>query len=53
MDEEEPLPFDDPWSDSDATDGGHSPVCSTPQEPGLPRETAFEVHAWESEVEEL
>ena len=35
------------------TVGGHSPVHSTPQEPGSPRETAVEVHAWESEVEEL
>ena len=36
MDEEEPLAFDDPWSDSNATVGGHSPVHSTLQEPGSP-----------------
>ena len=53
MDEEEPLTFDDPWSDSDATVGGHSPVCQTPQEPGPPRETAVEVHGLESELEAL
>ena len=53
MDEEQPLAFDDPQSDSDATVGGRSPVHLTPQEPGSPRETAVEVHAWESEVEEL
>ena len=44
MDEEEHLTFDDPWLDSDATVGGHSPVCLTSQELGLPRETAVEVH---------
>ena len=53
MDEEEHLAFDDPRSDSDTTAGGHSPVHSTLQEPGSPRETAVEVHAQESEVEEL
>ena len=53
MDDEEPLTFDDLQSDSDATIGGHSPVHSTPQEPGLPQETTVEVHARESEVEEL
>ena len=53
MDEEEPLVFDDPQSDSDATADGRSPVHSTPQEPGSPRETVVEVHAQESEVEEL
>ena len=53
MDEEERLAFDDPHSDSDATAADHSPVRSTPQEPGSPRETAVEVHAWELEVEEL
>ena len=53
MDDEEPLAFDDPWSDSDATVGGCSPVHSTPQEPGSPQETAVEVHAWDSEVEAL
>ena len=34
MDDEEPLTFDDPWSDSDATVGGHSPVHLIPQELG-------------------
>ena len=53
MDEEEPLTFYDPWSDSDATAGGCSPVRLTPQELGLPRETTVEVHVRESEVEEL
>ena len=53
MDEEECLTFDDPQSDSDATAGGHSLVHSTPQEPGSPREMVVEVHARESEVEEL
>ena len=37
MDEEQPLTFDDPRSDSDTTVGGHSPVHSTPQVPGLPQ----------------
>ena len=45
MDEEEPLAFDDPQLDSDATVGGCSPVHSTPQELGSPQETAVEVHA--------
>ena len=53
MDKEECLTFDDLHSDSDATAGGCSLVCLTPQEPGLPKETAVEVHAQESEVEEL
>ena len=53
MEEEECLAFDDPQLDSNATAGGHSPGCSTSQEPGSPRETAVEVHARESEVEEL
>ena len=53
MDDEEPLTFDDPQSDSDATVGGHSPVHLTPQEPGSPQETAVEVHTWDSEVEAL
>ena len=53
MDEEEPLAFDDPQSDSDATVGGSSPVHLILQEPGSPQETAVEVHAWESEVEAL
>ena len=53
MDEEEPLAFDDPWSDSDATVGGRSPVHSTLQELGSPQETAVEVHVQDSEVEAL
>ena len=53
MDKEEPLTFDDPRLDFDTTAGGRSPVWLTPQEPGLLRETAVEVHARESEVEEL
>ena len=53
MDVEEPLTFDDPWSDSDATVGGCSPVGLTPQEPGSPQETAVEVHVQDSEVEAL
>ena len=53
MDDEEPLTFDDPQSDFDATVGGCSPVRLTPQELGLPQETAVEVHLWDSEVEAL
>ena len=53
MDEEEPLTFDNPQSDSDTTVGGCSPVRLTPQEPGPPQETAVEVHAQDSEVEAL
>ena len=52
MDNEEPLAFDDPWSDSNATVGGHSPVHLTPQKLGSPQD-AVEVHAWDSEVEAL
>ena len=52
-DEEEHLTFEDPWSYFNTTTGGHSPVCSIPREPGLLRETVVEVHAQESEVEEL
>ena len=48
MDNEEPLTFDDPPSDSDTTVGGGSPVCSTPQEPGSPQETAVEVPGQDS-----
>ena len=51
-DEEEHLAFDDPQSDSDATAGGLSPAHLTPWGLGSPRETAVEVHAQESEVEE-
>ena len=53
MDDEEPLVFDDPQSDSDTTVGGHSPVRLTPQVPGSPPETAVEVHTRDSEVEAL
>ena len=53
MDDEEPLAFDDPQLDSDTTVGGCSPVRSTPQQPGLPQETAVEVYVWDSEVEAL
>ena len=53
MDEEEPLAFDDLWSDSNATVSGRSPVHWTPQELGSPQETSIEVHAWDSEVEAL
>ena len=53
MDEEERLTFDDPQSDSDTTAGGHSPRRLTLRELGSPRETVVEVHARESEVEEL
>ena len=53
MDNEEPLAFDDPQSDSEASVGGHSPVRSTPQELGSPQEMAIEVHARDSEVETL
>ena len=52
-DKEEPLAFDDLQSDSDTTVGGCSPVDLTLQELGSPRETAVEVHAWNSEVEAL
>ena len=52
MDDEQPLTFDDPWSDSDTTVSGHSPACLTPQVLGLPQD-AVEVHAWDSEVEAL
>ena len=53
MKEEERLAFDDPWSDSDATAEGRSPRCVTPPELGSPMEATVEVHARESEVEEL
>ena len=53
MDDKEPLAFDNPRSDSNATVGGRSPVRLTPQEPGSPQETAMEVHTWDSEVEAL
>ena len=53
MDDEEPLTFDDPWLDSNATVGGCSPVHLTLQELGSPQETAVEVHMQDSEVEAL
>ena len=53
MEEEEHLAFDDMWSDSNTTAGGHSLGRSTPREPGSLREMAVKVHARESEVEEL
>ena len=53
MGEEERLAYDDPQSDSDATADAHSPRCPTPHEPGSPMEAAVEVHARESEVEDL
>ena len=52
MDDEQPLTFDDPRSDSDTTVGGHSPAHLTPQVLGSPQD-AMEVHAWDSEVEAL
>ena len=52
MDDEQPLTFDNPRLDSDATVGGCSPMHSTPQEPGSP-EDAMEVHMQDSEVEAL
>ena len=47
MDDEQPLTFDDPWSDSDC-----STLCSTPLELGL-LEDAVEVHAPDSELQAL
>ena len=52
MDDEQPLTFDNPQSNSDTTIGGCSPACSTPQVPGSPQD-ALEVHVWDSEVEAL
>ena len=52
IDDEQPLAFNDPWSDPDTTIGGRSPVCSTPQVLGSPQD-AMKVHAWDSEVEVL
>ena len=52
VDEEEPLAFDDPLSDLDATVGGCSPACPTP--PGLgSSQDAIEVHMLDLEVEAL
>ena len=47
MDDEQPLTFDDPRSDSD-----RSTLCSTPLEPGLP-EDVVEVHMPDSELQAL
>ena len=47
MDNEQPLAFDDPQSDSDC-----STLYLTPLEPGLP-EDAVEVHALDSELQAL
>ena len=52
MDDEQPLAFNDPWSDSDTTVSGLSPAHSTLQVLGLPQD-AVEVHAQDSEVEAL
>ena len=52
MDDEQPLTFDDPQSDSDTTVSGHSPVRLTPQVPGSPQD-AVEVQVQDSEVEAL
>ena len=52
MDDEQPLAFDDPRLDSDATVSGCSPAHLTPQVLGSPQD-AVEVHAWDSEVEAL
>ena len=52
LDNEEPLAFEDPWSDSNTTVSGCSPVCLTPQEPGSPQDV-MEVHTQDSEVEVL
>ena len=53
MEEEECLAFNDPRSDSDATADGHSPKRLTLHELGSMMEVAVEVHARESEVEDL
>ena len=53
MGEEERLAYDDPRSDSDTTADGHSPRHLTRHELGSPMEAAVEVHARESEVEDL
>ena len=53
MEEEEHLTFDDPRSDSNTTADGCSPRHLTQHEPESPMEVAVEVHARESEVEDL
>ena len=52
MEDEQPLTFDNPRSDSDTTVSGRSPVRSTLQELGSSQD-AVEVHMWDSEVEAL
>ena len=52
MDNEQPLAFDDPQSDSDTMVSGCSPAHLTSQVPGSPQD-AMEVHVWDSEVEAL
>ena len=52
MDDEQPLAFNDPQSDSDATVGGRSPAHLTLQVLWSPQD-AVEVHAQDSEVEAL
>ena len=47
MEDEQPLTFDDLWSDSD-----HSTLCLTPLEPGL-LEDVVEVHVPDSELQAL
>ena len=47
MDDEQPLAFNDPQSDSD-----RSTLCSTPLEPGLP-EDVMEVHTPDLELQAL
>ena len=53
MGEQEGLALDDSQSDSNATADGCSPRHLTPCEQGSPMEVAVEVHARESEVEDL
>ena len=52
MDNEQPLTFNDPQSDLDATVSGCSPVPCTLQELRSPQD-AMEVHARDLEVEAL
>ena len=47
MDDEQPLTFDDPQSDSDC-----STLCLTPLEPGL-LEDVMEVHVPDSDLQAL
>ena len=52
IDDDQPLTFNNPQSDSDTMVGGHSPACLTPQVPGSPQD-AVEVHVQDSEVEAI